>query len=267
MELTILGSGTYQPQLNRHPSSYLVKVNKQNLIFDFGRGIMDQLLKLNLTYADIDVIFITHTHADHCEELGSFLHIAVAEPATKEYSKKILAVNNKCRTKDLTIYGPRGIKKTVQYLLKAFNIAHHKPEHKIEIKELKDGDLVKSKGWTVKSYRVVHTLNMNCFAYRIMSKNKVLAYSGDTGDCKGLRQACKNSDLAIIETSWPKEFKPWGHMSGDKVGQVAQETKVKKLVLTHIAPYSLKNFNLKKEVKKFYKGPVVIAKDLMKIKI
>lgn len=267
MKVIILGSGTYQPELDRHPSSYLVKINKQNLIFDFGRGALDNLLKLGISYAEIDAIFITHAHADHSSELAPFLHIAVAEPQTAKHSKKTLAVAGEYRKKDLTIYGPRGIKKTVQHLLEAFNIAYHKPEYKVIVKELKNNDLVKGKSWQVRSYKVIHNQDINCLAYRIKSKNKILTYSGDTTECQGLPQACENADLAIIEASWPSKFRAKTHLSAKTAGKVVQKARVKKLVLTHIAPYYLKNFDIKKEVKKFYQGLVIIAKDLMEIKV
>jgi len=255
MQITILGSGTYQPELKRHSSGYLVKIGKQNLVFDFGRGTLDQLLKSGVNYFEIDSVFISHTHADHCSELSSFLHITLAKPATSKFKEK-----------DLIIYGPKGIKQTLDHMLKAFDLKKYWPTHNIKVKELMNNSVVKNRNWTLKSYIVKHSPTLNCLAFRLSSKNKTLAYSGDTEDCIGLRKACKNTDLAIIETSNPKGVGS-GHMTGEVVGQLAQNSKVKKLVLTHISPYYLKNFDVKKEVKKFYKGPVFIAKDLMKIKI
>lgn len=256
MKVIILGSGTYQPELTRHSSSYLVKVGKQNLVFDFGRGVLDQLLKMHVKYHDIDVIFITHTHADHCSELGSFLHIALAEPE-----------KGKFRRKDIAIYGPKGTKKTINHILKAFGLEKFQPQHKVELKELINDDVIKGQGWIVKSYSVKHSPDMECLAYRLESKNKILAYSGDTEDCSGLRNVCQKADVAIIETSWPEELDPKGHMTGEKVGKVARESEIKKLILTHISPYYLENFDIKNKVKEFYKGPVFIAEDLAKIKV
>jgi ribonuclease BN (tRNA processing enzyme) len=256
MELIILGSGTYIPELKRHCSSYLLKVAKQNLVFDFGRGALEQLLKVGIKYYQIDKIFISHTHPDHCSELIPFLHIALVEPKSMRLRKK-----------DLIIYGPKGIKKTINYILKAFNLAKYKQKYKVIVKELVDKSLIKGKGWKVRSYIVKHSPDINCLSYRIKSNNKLFAYSGDTSDCLGLRKTCKNADLAIIEASWPKKMKPKGHMTGEGAGKVAQEFKVKKLLLTHIAPSYLEKFNVKKDAKKFYKGPVIIAKDLLKVKI
>lgn len=258
MKLTILGSGTYQPELKRHSSSYLLQLAQYNIVLDFGRGVLDQLLKLNISYHEIDNIFISHLHADHCSELGAFLHIALGEPR-----------KGKKRKKNITIYGPKGITKTINHLLKAFNlekhVREHPPKYNINIIELKSGQVIRKSGWAVEVYKAKHTINGFC--YRIKSNNKILAYSGDTEDCTGLRKACKNADLAIVETSWPKSLITSGHLSGEKVGEIASACKVKKLALTHLAPYYLKHYQPKKEVAKYYSGPIVIARDLMEIKI
>jgi ribonuclease BN (tRNA processing enzyme) len=257
MELIILGSGTYIPELKRHCSSYLVKVNKQNLVFDFGRGALDQLMKLGVQYYDIDAIFITHLHPDHCSELMSFLQIALIEPKELAFRKK-----------EMTIYGPAGIKKVIKNIAKEFDFNElNKPKHKVNIKELRNNNPAKGRGWTVTSFIVKHSLNINCLAYRLESGKKTLAFSGDTKDCLGLRRACKNADLAVIEASLPKSRPVKGHMNGELTGKVAKEQGVKKLVLTHISPYYLNNFDVKKDARKFYKGPVLIAKDLMRVKI
>jgi ribonuclease BN (tRNA processing enzyme) len=256
MELIILGSGTYFPELKRHCSGYLLKIGKQNLVFDFGRGTLDNLIKLGVEYYHIDRIFISHTHPDHFSDLIPFLHIALVEPS-----------ESRLRKKDVIIYGPKGIKKTIHYILRAFNLGEYKPKYKVKIKELTDGSLVKDKNWNVKSYLVEHSKNIMCLAYRIKSGKKTLAYSGDTRDCHGLRKACRDADLAVIEASWPKKRASKNHMNGETTGKVARESGVKKLILTHITPYYLKNFDVKSDVGKFYKGPILIARDLMKIRI
>ncbi len=257
MKLTILGSGSYQPEYQRHSSSHLIQIGKQNLVFDFGRGVMDQLQKSGVEYYQIDKIFISHTHSDHCSELAPFLHIALAEPKVGKF-----------RRKDITIYGPMGFKKTYNHILMAFDLEKFRPKYKILVKELKPGDIVREKTWTVKAFEGKHSSRLKCYCYRITSKNKSLAYSGDSEDCPDLRRACQKANLALLEASWPHHFiKEGGHMSAEVASRVAQESKVKKLVLTHASPYYLRNYDLIKLAKRYYKGPVIIAKDLMEIKI
>jgi len=254
MELTVLGSGTYIPELNRHCASYLLKVGSQNLVFDFGRGTVGQLLKEGINYYDIDAIFITHTHADHCSELSSFLQIALEGPPLENL-----------RNKDLKIYGPVGIDKMVHNIMSAFGIVDNTVKFKTEIKELKDGECVEGEDWKVKLLEVEHKPSRVCSAYRVESENKVFAYSGDTEDCDGLRNACKEADLAIIETNNTNDKEKQGHMTGKLTGKVAQESNVKKLVVTHVSPDYLEN--VLEDVKKEYKGSVVLAEDMMKIVI
>jgi len=256
MQITILGSGTYVPELERHCPSYLIQVGKENIVFDFGRGALGQLLKLGVDYADIDIIFITHTHADHCSELSSFLHIALAEPSFLKLMKK-----------DIIIYGPKGLSKTVNSMKKAFNLTKFNPKFKITIKEIEDGDVISGEDWKLKSYKVKHSPDMNCLAFRLESNNKVLVYSGDSGDCQGLRNAGRNADLLILEANDPPGLKTERHMNGEKAGKLASELNVRKLVLTHISPYCLDNFDPQKDAIKYFKGDVLIAKDLMRIRV
>ena len=57
------------------------------------------------------------------------------------------------------------------------------------------------------------------------------------------------------------------HTPSSIVGKVAQITKCKKLVLTHLVPTKFNEDNLKRTVKKDFGKNPVIGKDLLKIKI
>jgi ribonuclease BN (tRNA processing enzyme) len=256
MRLTILGSGTYQPELKRHCASHLIQIGRQNLVFDFGRGCLNQLLMLGINYYDIDAIFISHTHPDHFSELASFLHIALFEPGQA-----------RLRRKPITIYGPRGIIKAVNHLSLAMGLKSAQPKYPVITKEMTSGKIIKGKGWKITVYPTFHVKDINSLAWRLIIGRKIFAYSGDSGDSLGLRQAIKNADLGLIEASWPKELEPKMHLTAEQAGKICQESGVKKLVLTHVSPYYRQNFDIRKEAKKYFKGPVLLAKDLMKIKI
>lgn len=234
----------------------MVQIGNENLVFDFGRGCINQLLKLGIEYHDLAIIFISHTHADHCAELSPFLQIALQEPPEGKFRKK-----------DATIYGPKGIKQTVRNLLKAFHMEDKKPRYKVKVKELKEGEIVKGKNWFVKCFKATHAKKRNCLSYRVENNNKVFSYSGDNSYCKGLIDCCKDADLAIIEANSPTSLEMEGHLTGEKTGKIAQEANVKTLVLTHLSVYYKENFDVKKEAKSFFKGPIIIAKDMMQFQL
>jgi len=255
MKITVLGSGTYVPQLDKLNSSYLVQIGKENLVFDFGRGAINQLLKKGVEYYDIDRIFISHTHADHCSELSSLLFISLLGPHPQKY-----------RTKDLIIYGPKGIKETINHLLEAFDITDKNSDYKVNIVEIDVEGVIEGNNWSVKSFEVFHSKNKTCLSYRIESEGKVLSYSGDSGDCEGLRACCKGANLAIVEASFQKNEND-RHLTGEKAGKLAKEVGVKKLVLTHTGISIEGEFDPLPDAKANFEGPIVVAEDLMEFEL
>ena len=256
MKLTVLGSGTYQPQLERHSSAYLLEIDGQKICLDFGRGAIDQLLKLGLRITEIDTVFISHWHADHVTDLLPLLHYTCAPlPDNLSEFKPI-------RTKPLKIYGPKGTIENIKSFLNVIKYGENTLKN-LEVIELAEDKVEDS--YSVQSFLTNHAPNSLC--YRFEYQGKSLAYSGDGGDSSGLRKALNNVDLAIIDTSWPKTIEPKTHLNGVFVGKIAQEERVKRLILTHLSPYYLNNFNPISEVKENFEGEIAIAQDLMQVDV
>ncbi|MDZ7798919.1 MAG: MBL fold metallo-hydrolase [Patescibacteria group bacterium] len=129
----------------------------------------------------------------------------------------------------------------------------------------------KAKNFQVKSvytWKQGHTFSPYAVAYRIEYKGKSMVYAGDI--CfdypKSLLEISKNTDLLLIESSMPNQNKVKSHLTPSQAGKIASKAKVKKLVLTHFYP-ECEKYDLKKQAQKTYKGPIVLAKDLMQIEI
>lgn len=258
MKLTILGSGTYQPELERHSATYLVETNEGGKIcFDFGRGAVDQLLKLRIRITELDAVFLSHWHGDHVADLVALLHYTVA-PLPDD-----LSVFRPVRQKPLKIYGPKGTTGNIRAILSMTRFGK-KEFVNLEVKDLTNSEM-KENGLKIKSFVTDHTPSAVC--YRIESEGRILAYSGDSIETDGLRKAIHSADLAVIEAGWPEKVNPKTHLTGPRAGKIAAEENVKKLVLTHIAPYYLKDFNPVKDAQTYFKGEILEAKDLMEIEI
>jgi len=95
-----------------------------------------------------------------------------------------------------------------------------------------------------------------------------MVYAGDI--CfdypKSLVEISRNSDLLLIESGKPNQKKISGHLTPSRAGEIASQANVKKLVLTHFYP-ECEKYDLKKQAQKTYQGPIVLAKDLMKIEV
>ena len=67
--VTLLGSGTPVPSLDRFGPCTMVEAGGRKFLFDAGRGAMQRLHQLGITFADISGIFLTHHHSDHMVDL------------------------------------------------------------------------------------------------------------------------------------------------------------------------------------------------------
>lgn len=253
MKFIILGSGNFLPDTERNCSSHLLETKDEKILFDCGRGAMSSLIKLNINPHLITRIFISHRHADHFSEISSFLALAVDSP-----------VKNKFKDNKLYIYGPRGIKKAVYLILKAIDNFKENKLNTIVIKELSNREITEFPEVSIQAFKVIHSDTANCLAYRIKTPNKIIAYSGDSIDCPGLRKACNKADIAIIESTLPPRENST-HLSGDKAGEIASKAKVKEVIVVHVDKDYLGR--VESDIKSKYSGKVVLGKDLMQIEL
>lgn len=255
MKLTILGSGTCIPTIKRNAPGYVIKIGKEVILFDAGSGTAKQLVKAKIDYRKINYMFFTHVHPDHVSDLFPILQaIVVRCDIWKEYKRK----------KPLEIYGPKGFKK--KFKSAGYGLWNLKKNpFPIKIFELENSKR-KFRGWKIKSQKVQHSSHQSCLGFRIESQGKTIVYAGDTEYCDNLIELSKNADLAIFESSYPDQRPGKEHMTSSEAGKAAIEAGVKKLVLTHFYPICEK-YDLKKQAQKTYQGPVILAKDLMEIKI
>jgi ribonuclease BN (tRNA processing enzyme) len=79
--VTILGSGSCVPRLERSSCSILVSAPGESLLFDCGAGTTRRLLRAGAAPATIDRVFLSHYHPDHSSELVYLLFAAAyADP-------------------------------------------------------------------------------------------------------------------------------------------------------------------------------------------
>lgn len=251
MKLTILGSGSAIITPTRSSPGYFLEIGKDKILIDCGSGTLGQLVKAKIDYYNLDYIFISHSHADHLTDLMGVLQ-----------SVRIWRQHYNKKKKRLIIVGYQGFKRDYRYLCKVMYRRYLK-DHSVKILEMKNNTRIFSK-WSVKSVLVKHT-KLLCNAYRFNAK-KSLVYSSDCDYNENLVNLCQKADLAIMDCATPIQKKIDIHMSPKECGEIATKAKIKKLVLSHFYPKAEK-YDLKKQAQKYYKGTVIVAKDLMTIKI
>ena len=254
INLTILGSGTCVPSLERSSCSVMLAVGDTQLLFDSGPGTMRRLLRANTTIFDVDYIFYSHFHPDHTAELVPFL-FATKYPDTGQ------------RQTVLTIVAGQGFEDFFAGLKTVYGKWIELDPGLVNIIQMnnRSADLLRLKDFTVQSAPVEH--NPESIAYRITGPGgHSVVYSGDTDYSENLIALSKDADLLICESALPDDYRVKGHLTPSLAGDIATRAGVKKLVLTHFYP-ECDQTDIEQECRKAYGGPLVLAEDLMRIDI
>jgi ribonuclease Z len=271
IEVTLLGTGNPQPSMERFGPSILVQAGGEILLFDAGRGCLQRLQQLNISYSKISALFLTHLHSDHIVGIPDLWLTGWIVSR---------------RTMPLKVYGPSGTNSMIENLEKAYVYDIHirieddkMPEDgsKLSVSEIQEGEIYEKNGVKVIAFEVDHFPVKPAFGYRIEYKGHSVTLSGDTRYSKNLIKYAIGTDLLIHEVVfYPDTVSKSGLMSGriahhtnpSQAAMVFNEVKPKLAVYSHIGnPYRLNEQELSKETKQSYLGPFIIGEDLMSFSI
>lgn len=248
MEITILGSGGFIPTEKQKSSSYLLKHRGEYFLLDCGCGAIQRLIELRFDWTKINHIFISHFHIDHMNDLLALLH------------SQLLS-----RRKTLKIFGPKNTKRIGNFIRKELSKKTAPPRFIFSDTTSKK---IKIKNLAIENIPVKHHKLMPAIAYKFIADGKIAVYSGDLGPMVNKNKFinfCKNVDLLIADSGGNPSKAGGDHLNPEEVGKLAQKANVKKLILTHQVVNSEKT--IINNCKKSYLGEIIVAKDLMKIKI
>jgi len=267
LEVTLLGTGGTMPMKNRWLTSCLVRHEGRSILIDCGEGTQIALRCAGRSVQRLDLLCITHFHADHISGLPGLL----------------LSMGLDGRTEPLTIAGPRGLIQTVSGLRV---IAPELP-FSLELIELKDAEeTLHYAGLAITAFSVLHT--MPCYGYQISlpragkfdpvrakennvpmrvwgmlqkqetaeyegityhqsqvlgppRKGLTVAYCTDTRPVPAILKHADSADLLILEGMYGDDEKQGKaletrHMLFSEAAEIAAEAGAKKLWLTHYSP-------------------------------
>jgi ribonuclease BN (tRNA processing enzyme) len=250
--ITILGSGTCVPSLRRSSCSVLMEIGIDKLLFDLGAGTIHRLLECGVTIFDITHIFLSHFHPDHSAELVSFLFAS-------KYAE------NMRRKTPLMLIAGEGLAAFYEALKSAYGSWIEPGDGILSIVEMSTAapDILDCGSFSVITRPAAH--NPESISYRIESPSgDSVVYSGDTDYCDHLIDLARDARLLICECSHADQEKVRGHLSPSLAGEMASSANVQNLVLTHFYP-RCDGFDIEKECRKTYKGPLVLAEDRMRL--
>lgn len=280
-KLVLLGTAAGPvPGRSREMTSHVMLSNGAAYVLDCGMGVTDQYARTGIPFSALKSIFITHHHADHNIEYGPLLIVGWIQGMSV----------------DVRAFGPPPLNQMTQDFMRAYKQTvdfwaedfHMEPLVSVNVQEVSSaGPIMQDDNVKVSSIVVEHPPVKPALAYRFDFKDRSIAFSGDTAPLDAVAKMAKGADVLVHETMYvpaveeyirgqiekgrPVKFEAFmAHMKADHtpsedVGRIAQEAGVRTLVLSHLTPAidSISDDTWSAPVAKYFKGEIVVGKDLM----
>ena len=260
-----------------NPATLLV-INDVPYLIDCGYGVTKQLITAGIALDRLRYIFITHHHSDHNLEFGPLI-----------YNTWITGL-----PAQIDAYGPPGLTKMAEQFFdyQKFDIdvrivdeGRTDPRKLVTTHEIsKPGVVLTNADVKVSMCVVLHPPIQDSYAYRFDAKDRSVVISGDTAYAPELAEFAKGADVLVHEVMYLpgieallkrlpnatrlREHLMAAHTLPEDVGKIAAQAGVKTLVLTHFVPgddASITDEQWSADVRKHFKGQIVVGKDLMEI--
>jgi ribonuclease BN (tRNA processing enzyme) len=265
-------------EAGRSNPSTLIMINNVPYLIDCGYGTSKQLIAAGVALNRVRYVFITHHHSDHNLDFGPLLYNAwiTGQPTRVD------------------AYGPTGMNQLARdfFSYLKFDIetrmadeGRPDPNSLVTAHEVsKAGVVMTNDDVKVSACLVRHPPITQAYAYRFDAKDRSVVISGDTAYAPELAEFAKDADVLVHEVMYLpgieallkrlpnakrlREHLMAAHTLPEDVGKIAAEARVKTLVLSHFVPGddpSITDAQWSKDVRKHFKGRIVVGKDLMKI--
>jgi ribonuclease BN (tRNA processing enzyme) len=290
--ITLGTGGGPLPRADRAQSSNLLIVNGTLYLIDAGGGVTRRIVQSGYDFRKVGKIFITHAHSDHSAGLATLLvsewEYQRAEPIDIYGSGVEALVKGAIDylTPNAEIRWAEGKQRPMTGTFHGHDVAPGLVYQDANVKVT----AVENTHFHFQPGSPPYG-KYKSYSYRFETPDRVVFFTGDTGPADAVVDLAKGADLYVTETTSSDDvidlFKKNGawqaktpaeqdgfvrhmheeHVTPEDIGKMAAKAGVKAVVMSHLGPTINANDDYQRYVdtaKKYYSGPITLAKDLMK---
>src|SRR4051812_6098606 len=257
MQLVVLGSGPSFSPPRRTAAGCWLQTNAGSILLDCSADAPHRMAAENLDWINLDAIWISHLHLDHCGGLAPFLFgIKWADGVGQ-------------RRKPLRIFGCEGIEKLLQAIDEVHQYKLFEQPFAVEIREIQPHDQPQPfdlfNGLDIETISTPH--RGESLAIRLTdSDGAAVVYTADTGYSETVAEFARGADLLILECSFYRDKPTPKHLELDDAMRIARLAQPGQLLLTHLYPL-WDNIDLETEARKLWSGKTIAAHDGRRLEI
>lgn len=292
LEILFLGTGASIPSKDRSLPAVAVRSGRDIFLFDCGEGTQRQLMISPYSFMKIKVICITHLHGDHFLGLPGLLltmgmsgrkdKLIVAGPeGISDILNRILRACGDELTFPLEIMEVTDgdFFDIAEVGISVFNTKHTVPSIGFSLSE-KDRVMVDSRKASdlgvkpedidkIRRGAVINGVTSKDISSGITKGLKVV-YTGDTEISEDVRIASKDADVLIHEATFGPELEDiaseHGHATSIQTAEMAKDSEVRLLILTHVSNRYKDRTHLLEEASKVFPD-TMMAEDFTHLSI
>jgi ribonuclease Z len=273
IKVTLLGTGSPNPRMDRFGPSILVEAGTEKLLFDCGRGAAQRLFQIKVPFPEVTALFLTHLHSDHT--------VGIPDVWLTGWIRG--------RQVPLRVWGPPGTRNMMSHLAQAYEFDIHTRRDvdekfpgaavTVAAKDIGEGVVYESNGVKVTAFRVDHGVVEPALGYRVDFAGHSVVLSGDTRYSENLVRFSQGADVVVHEVIDAEVFQAQTpmlsgeqragviahHTTPEQAGKIFTQVKPRLAVFSHFVPGDAPN--VLRLTRTTYSGPLELGEDLMVIEI
>jgi ribonuclease BN (tRNA processing enzyme) len=271
--VTVLGSGTPIPTLQRAGPAFVAHLSGEPVLVDCGPETLRQMQHAAIEPKGVTKVFFTHLHLDHTLGLGQFVIGGWS-----------------LGRRALHLFGPPGTRRMKEVLFDdlwkkdiAYRLSLGRPPGglgDIQVTEAGPGLVFKTDDYRVTAAEGIHTTYD--LAYRFDHGGQSVVFTGDTYPSEAIAELARGADALFHDCNLAPSARRWferseggltvwaslqgHHSTPENAGRIAQRASVKKLVLIHLQP-TAEAEEAVRLARTTFDGEVICAEDLMNVDV
>lgn len=257
MYVAVTGSGSALVDPERGGATTTVIIDGEVLVFDCGRGVMEGLTRIGIDPTHVRRLLLTHLHFDHIASYGYFVissWIAGRRDALQVYGPPGTEdMSNNCiyGTHKVDVRFVEGI--VAEWPSDVIGCPQFRPP--LTVTDIGSGEILETDSYKITAVPTYHYREhgIRSLGYRVDSRHGSVVISGDGRPCPELVELSRDVDVLVAECAKPDagmltsgkfsnvepEEKPsGGHTTPTWLGRMARDANAKKLIATHLAPFT-----------------------------